>query len=61
LVKEENGNLLADSHNMVSEVRQTEIHTAEPGPFEVEIDIAKLKKYCDVHAVGNMAFVYNSC
>jgi hypothetical protein len=65
LVKEENGDLLADSSNTVnlwksyisqllnvhnvSDVRQTEIHTAEPlvlGPshLEVEISIAKLRK-----------------
>jgi hypothetical protein len=65
-VKDENGDLLADSHNIlnrwknyfsqllnvhnVSDVRQIEVHTAEslvPGPsrFEVEIAIAKLKKY----------------
>jgi hypothetical protein len=62
----ENGDLLADSHNIlnrwknyfcqllnvhrVSDVRQREIHTAEPlvpdpSPLEVEITIAKLKKY----------------
>jgi uncharacterized protein with ParB-like and HNH nuclease domain len=66
LVKDENGDLLADSHNIlnrwknyfsqllnvhrVSDVRQMEIHTAEPlvshpGPFEVEVAIAKLKRY----------------
>jgi hypothetical protein len=66
LVKDENGNLLADSHNIfnmwknyfsqllnlhnVSDVRQIEVHTAEPlvpGPsrLEVEIAIAKLKTY----------------
>jgi hypothetical protein len=64
-VKDENGDLLADSHNILnrwknyfsvtewhnaSDVRQTELHMAEPlvpGPsrFEVEIAIAKLKKY----------------
>jgi hypothetical protein len=65
-VKDENGDLLADSHNIlsrwmnyfsqllnvhiISDARQTEIHTAEPlvpGPshLEVEIAIAKLKKY----------------
>jgi hypothetical protein len=65
-VKDENGDLLADSHNIlnrwknyfsqllnvrnVSDVRQIEVHTAEPlapGPsrLEVEIAIAKLKKY----------------
>jgi hypothetical protein len=66
LVKDENGDLLADSDNIlnrwknylsqlfnvhnVSEVRQIEVDTAEsliPGPsrLEVEIAIAKLKKY----------------
>jgi hypothetical protein len=66
VVKDENGDLLADSHNIlnrwmnyfsqllnvhnVSDVRQIEVHTAEPlvpGPshLEVEIGIAKLKKY----------------
>jgi hypothetical protein len=66
LVKDENGDLLADSHNIlnkwknnfsqllnvnnVSDVRQTEVHKAEPlvpGPsrLEVEISIAELKKY----------------
>jgi hypothetical protein len=66
LVKDENGDLLADSHNPVnrwksyfsrllnlqdvSDVRQIEMHTAEPlvpGPshLEVKIAIAKLKKY----------------
>jgi hypothetical protein len=66
LVKDENGDLLADSnfitnrwksyisqllnvHN-ISDVRQIEIHTAEPlvpGPshYEVEISILKLKNY----------------
>jgi hypothetical protein len=59
-VKDENGDLLADSHNIlnrwknyfshnVSYVRQIEVRTAEPlipGPsLEVEIAIAKLKKY----------------
>jgi hypothetical protein len=29
----------------VSDVRQIEIHTSEPSPSEVEIAIAKLKKY----------------
>jgi hypothetical protein len=64
LVKDENGDLLADSHSIlnrwknyfyqllnvhnVSDVRQIEVHTAEPlvpGPcrLEVEIAIAKLK------------------
>jgi hypothetical protein len=66
LVKNENGDLLADSHNIlnrwknyfsqllnehnVSKVRQIEVHMAEPlvpGPscLEVEIAIAKLKRY----------------
>jgi hypothetical protein len=66
LMKDENGNLLADSHNIlnrwkndfsqllnahnVSDVRQIEVHMAEPlvpGPshLEVETAIAKLKKY----------------
>jgi hypothetical protein len=65
-VKNENGYLLADSHNIfnrwksyfsqlsnvhrVSEVRQIEIHTAEPleldpSPYKAEIGIAKLKNY----------------
>jgi hypothetical protein len=65
-VKDENGDQLVDSHNIlnrwknyfshllkvhnVSDVRQIEVHTAEPlvpGPshLEVEIAIAKLKKY----------------
>jgi hypothetical protein len=65
-VKDENGDLLADSHNILnrwknyfsqllnvhnaSDVRQIEVHMAEPlvpGPsrLEVEIAIAKLKKY----------------
>jgi hypothetical protein len=62
-VKDGNGDLLADSHNIlhrwknsqllnvhrVCDVRQTEIHTAEPlvpdsRPFEVDIFIAKLKR-----------------
>jgi hypothetical protein len=66
LVKDENGKLLADSHNILnrwknyfcqllnvhnaSDVRQIEVHTAEPlvpGPsrLEIEIAIAMLKKY----------------
>jgi hypothetical protein len=66
LVEDENCDLLADSHDIlnrcknyfsqllnvhrVSNVRQIEIHTAEPivphlSPFDVEIDIAKLKCY----------------
>jgi hypothetical protein len=65
-VKDENGNLLADSHNIlnrwknyfsqllnvhnVSVVRQIEVHTTQPlvpgrSHLEVEIAIAKLKKY----------------
>jgi hypothetical protein len=65
-VKDENGDLLADSHNIlnrwknyfsqllnvrnVSDVRQIEVHTAEPlvpSPSrpEVEIAVVKLKKY----------------
>jgi hypothetical protein len=65
-VKDENSDLLAHSHNIlnrwknyfsqllnvhnVSDVRQKEVHTAEPlvpGPsrLEVEIAIAKLEKY----------------
>jgi hypothetical protein len=66
LVKDENGDLLVDSHNIlnrwknyfsqlgnvhnVSDVRQIEVHTTEPlvpGPsrLEMEVAIAKLKKY----------------
>jgi hypothetical protein len=65
-VKDENGDLLADSHNImnrwknyfsqllivhnVSDVRQIEVHMAEPlvpvsSRLEVEIATAKLKKY----------------
>jgi hypothetical protein len=65
-VKDENGDLLADTHNIlnrwknyfsqllnvnnVGDVRQIEVHTAEqlvpdPRRLEVEIAIAKLKKY----------------
>jgi hypothetical protein len=65
-VKVENGDLLADSHNKlkrwkndfsqllnvhnVSDVRQIEVHTAEPlvpgsSRLEMETAIAKLKKY----------------
>jgi hypothetical protein len=65
-VKDENGDLLADSHNIlnrrkncssqllnvhnISDVRQIEIHTAEPfipDPSSLEDEIAnvKLKKY----------------
>jgi hypothetical protein len=66
LVKDENGDLLADSNTIVnrwkgyfsqlsnvhniSDVRQIEIHTAEPivpgpGHLDVKINIAKLQKY----------------
>jgi hypothetical protein len=66
LVKDENGDLLANSHNIlnrwmkyfsrllnvrnVSDVKQIEVHMAEPlvqspSRLEVEIFIAKLKKY----------------
>jgi hypothetical protein len=66
MVKEENGDLLADSHSIlnrwknyfcqllnvhgVNDVRQTEIHTAEPlvlepSSSEVDISIEKLKRY----------------
>jgi hypothetical protein len=66
LVKNENGDLLADSHNIlnrwknyfsqllnvhnVSDVWQIDVHTAEPlvpgrSRLEMEIAIAKLKKY----------------
>jgi hypothetical protein len=65
-VKDENGDTLADFHNIlnrwknylsqilnvhrVSDVRQIEIHIAEPlipdpSPFEIEVVIAKLKRY----------------
>jgi hypothetical protein len=65
-VKDENGDLLADLHNIlnrwknyfswllnvlcVSDVRQIEVHMAEPlvpglGHLKVEIAIAMLKKY----------------
>jgi hypothetical protein len=65
LVKDENGDLLADFHNIlnrwkkyfphllnvnsVSDVRQIEIHAAEPlvpdhNTFEVEIAVVKLKR-----------------
>jgi hypothetical protein len=65
-VKDENGDLLADSHNIlnkwknyisqffnvhiVRDIRQIEIHTAEPlvpGPscLEVEIAMGKLRNY----------------
>jgi hypothetical protein len=66
LAKDENGDLLADSHNIlnrwknhfsqllnvhnISNIRQLEIHIAEPlvpssSHLEVEIAVAKLKKY----------------
>jgi hypothetical protein len=66
MVKEKNSDLLADSHSIlnrwknyfcqllnvlgVNDVRQTEIHTAEPlvlepSSFEVEIAIGNLKRY----------------
>jgi hypothetical protein len=65
LVKDENGDLIADSHNIlhrwmnysqsmnihrVSEVKQIEIHIAEPlvpdhSRFEAEIATAKFKRY----------------
>jgi hypothetical protein len=65
VAKDENGDLLADSHilnrwknyfsqllnvNNVSDVRQIEIHTAEPllpdpSHLETEVATAKLKKY----------------
>jgi hypothetical protein len=66
LVEDENGDLLADSHNIlnrwknyfsqlltvhnVSDVRQIEVHMAEPlvpcpSCLEAEIAVAKLKKY----------------
>jgi hypothetical protein len=65
-VKAENGDMLADSHSILnrwknyfsqlfnvhraSDVRQIEIHTAEPlvpdpSPFELEIALAKLESY----------------
>jgi hypothetical protein len=65
-VKDESGDLLADSHNIlnrwknyfsqllnvhnISDVRQIEVHMAEPlvprpSLLEVKIAIAKLKKY----------------
>jgi hypothetical protein len=61
LVKDENGDLLEDSCNIlnrwknyfshllnvhrVSVVRQREIHTSEPSPFKVETATAKSKRY----------------
>jgi hypothetical protein len=84
MVKEENGDLLADSRSIlnrwknyfcqllnvhgVDDVRQTEIHTAEPlvpepSSSEVEISIEKMKRYKSpginqipaelIHAGGN--------
>jgi hypothetical protein len=77
-MEDENGDLLADSHNIlnrwknyfsqllsvhnVSDVRQIEVHTAEPlvpGPnhLEVEVGIAKLKKYkspCNDHILTGL-------
>jgi hypothetical protein len=60
LVRNENGDMLADPHNIligwknyfsqllnvhrVIDFRQIEIHTPEPGSFEVKIAIAKFKK-----------------
>jgi hypothetical protein len=72
LLKDENGDLLADSHSIlnrwknyfsqllnvynVSGVRKTDIHTDEPlvpGPsrLEVEIAVAKFKKYKSLGSV----------
>jgi len=66
IVKDENGDLVTDSHSIlarwrnhfsqlfnvhgISDVRQTEIHTAEPlvpesSAFEVEMAIEKLKRH----------------
>jgi hypothetical protein len=60
-VKDENGDLFADCHNilnkwknffsqllnvyMVSDVRQIEVHIPDPSPSEVGIAIAKLKTF----------------
>jgi hypothetical protein len=60
-VKDENGDLFADSHSIVNrwknyflqllnvhrviDVRQIEPLVLDPSPFEVEIAIAKLKRY----------------
>jgi hypothetical protein len=78
LVKDENDDLLADSHNIlnrwknyfcqllnvhnVSDFRQKKVHMAEPlvpGPsrLEVEIAIAKLKKYISNQSINKS----NSC
>ena len=66
IVKDENGDLVTDSHSIlarwrnhfsqllnihgVNDVRQTELHTAEPlvpelSPFEVKFAIEKLKSH----------------
>jgi hypothetical protein len=60
LVKDKNGDLLADSHilnrwknyfsqllnvHRVSDIKQIELHRAEPSPSEVEIAIAESKRY----------------
>jgi hypothetical protein len=66
LIKDENGDLLADTHSIlngwknyfcqllnvpgINDVRQTEIHTAEPlvpepSSFEVHISVEKLERY----------------
>jgi hypothetical protein len=61
IVMDEKGNLVADCHSILAgwrnyfsqlsnvygdnDVRHTEIHTAEPLAFEVEMDIEKLKRY----------------
>jgi hypothetical protein len=76
LVKDGTGDLFADFHNIlnrcknyfsqllnihnVSDVRQTEVHTAEPllpglSHLEVEIGIAKLKKYKSLHSAQILA------
>jgi hypothetical protein len=60
-VKDENGDLLADSHNIlngwrkyfsqslnvhrVSDIRQTEIHSPDLSPSDIQIVVPKLKKY----------------
>jgi hypothetical protein len=59
VVKDEEGDLVADSHSILARwrnhfsqllsihgvnVRQTEIHTAEPSAFEIEMAIEKLKR-----------------
>jgi hypothetical protein len=60
-VKDENDDMLEDSHNIlnrwknyfsqllnahrISDVRQIEIHIPDPSPFEVEIAIVKFKRY----------------